>query len=65
MRTGAMAMLCTTETQIEEIWKREKPEAQADAKGNIEKQHPKKSIMEVKVKEALAQAVLKLHTCGR
>ena len=39
-----MAMLCTTETQIEEIWKKEKPEAQAEAKGNIEKQHPKKSI---------------------
>ena len=37
-------MLCTTETQIEEIWKKEKPEAQAEAKGNIEKQHPKKSI---------------------
>ena len=44
LRTGAMAMLCTTETQIEEIWKKEKPEAQAEAKGNIEKQHPKKSI---------------------
>ena len=41
LRTGAMAMLCTTETQIEEIWKKEKPEAQADAKGNIEKQHQK------------------------
>ena len=41
LRTGAMAMLCTTETQIEEIWKKEKPEAQAEAKGNIEKQHPK------------------------
>ena len=24
LRTGAMAMLCTTETQIEEIWKKEK-----------------------------------------
>ena len=44
LRTGAMAMLCTTETQIEEIWKKEKPEAQAEAKGNIEKQHPQKSI---------------------
>ena len=44
LRTGAMAMSCTTETQIEEIWKKEKPEAQAEAKGNIEKQHPKKSI---------------------
>ena len=44
LRTGAMAMLCTTETQIEEISKKEKPEAQAEAKGNIEKQHPKKSI---------------------
>ena len=43
LRTGAMAMLCTTETQIEEIWKKEKPEAQAEAKGSIEKQHPKKS----------------------
>ena len=42
LRTGAMAMLCTTETQIEEIWKKEKPEAQAEARGNIEKQHPKK-----------------------
>ena len=41
LRTGAMAMLCTTKTQIEEIWKKEKPEAQAEAKGNIEKQHPK------------------------
>ena len=44
LRIGAMAMLCTTETQIEEIWKKDKPEAQAEAKGNIEKQHPKKSI---------------------
>ena len=44
LRTVAMAMLCTTETQIEEIWKKEKPEAQAEAKGNIEKQHPKMSI---------------------
>ena len=44
LRTGAMAMLCTTETQIEEIWKKEKPQAQAEANGNIEKQHPKKSI---------------------
>ena len=42
LRTGAMAMLCTTETQIEEIWKKEKPEAQAEAKGNIEKQHPQR-----------------------
>ena len=44
LRIGAMAMLCTTETQIEEIWKKEKPEAQAEARGNIEKQHPKKSL---------------------
>ena len=44
LRTGAMAMLCTTETQIEEIWKKEKPEAQADAKGNIEKQHQCREI---------------------
>ena len=46
LRTGAMAMLCTTETQIEEIWKKEKPEAQAEAKGNIEKQHPKSITMQ-------------------
>jgi hypothetical protein len=39
-----MAMLCTTETQIEEIWKKKKPQAHAKAKGNIERQHPKKSI---------------------
>ena len=44
LRTGTMAMLCTTETQIEEIWKKEKPEAQAEAKGNIEMQHPRKPI---------------------
>ena len=30
--------------EIEEIWKKEKPEAQAEARGNIEKQHPKKSL---------------------
>ena len=42
LRTGAMAMSCTTETQIEEIWKKGKLEAQAEAKGNIEKQQPKK-----------------------
>ena len=41
LRTGTIAMLCTTETQIEEIWKKEKPDAQADSKGNIEKQHQK------------------------
>ena len=36
MSTGAMAMLYTTETQIGEIWNKdkEKPEVQADSKGN-------------------------------
>ena len=47
LSTGTMAMLGTTETQIEEIWKKEKPEAQAEAKGNVEKQHPKRKKKEV------------------
>ena len=42
LRTGAMAMLCTTETQIEEIWKKEKPEAQPKQK-EISKSNTQKS----------------------
>ena len=41
LRTGAMAMLCTTETQIEEIWKKEKqrrkPKQKEISKSNTQK----------------------------
>jgi hypothetical protein len=56
-----MAMLCRTETQIEGIWKKEKPEAQADARGNIEEQHQKKSIMQIHRRKHISAAIINQH----
>jgi len=62
--TGAMARLYTTETQIEEKWKKEKPEAQAEAKGNIEKQDPKKSITMQQCRCCDSKSIAEITFCG-